>query len=216
MKKVLVTLRGALLTGLVLLLPLAVTLWILYTGFKLLVGFTSPAVRVAFDSMEMKPPPGITELISLVLTLAILVLLGLLVRSYLGRQAWRAFEGMLLHVPLLKTVYAATKQLLESFQRQKEFHQVVLVEFPRKECWTVGFLTSASAGDLNARQGKTHYNVFVPTTPNPTSGYLVVVPGDQIYPLDMSVEEGITFVISGGVVSPEMRIKSQPLGAGAP
>lgn len=216
MKSVLVTLRRAFLTGLVLLLPLAVTLWILYTGFKLLVGYTSPAVRVAFDSMQMKPPPGITELFSLALTFSILVIMGLLVSSYLGRRAWRVFEGMLLHVPLLKTVYAATKKLLESFQRQKEFHQVVLVEFPRKECWTVGFLTSASAGDLNERQGRQHYNVFVPTTPNPTSGYLVVVPGDQIYPLDMSVEEGITFVISGGVVSPDMRIKAQPLSGAGP
>jgi uncharacterized membrane protein len=211
LKHLLVQLRKSFFAGLLLVLPLVVTFWILYTGFKLLVGLTSPAVREVFEQFSLKVPKGLVEVLSLLLTVFILTGLGLLGRSYLGKRTWHALESLLMRVPLAKVIYSATKQLLDSFQRQKEFQRVVLVEFPRSGCWVIGFLTSQSSGDLNTRFENQHYNVFIPTTPNPTSGYLVIVRGRDLLPLDMSVEEGITFVMSGGVASPSLKIKPRML-----
>jgi uncharacterized membrane protein len=209
-KHLLVLARKSFLTGLLLVLPLVVTLWVLYTGIKLLVGLTAPAVRLAFSEMEATPPPGFTETLSLLLAALGLMLLGLLVRSYIGRQVWRAFETLLLRVPLANPIYSATKKLMEALQRQKGFQRVVLVEYPRKGCWGVGFITGDSTGDLRDQLGVPLCNVFVPTTPNPTSGYLLVVPASDLMELDMTIEEGITFVMSGGVLSPHIRFKSAP------
>ncbi len=202
--------RGHFLTGLVLVLPLVVTLWVLYTGIKLLVGFTAPAVKLGFERMGMAPPRFAAEGLSLLITAVALTILGLMARSYVGRQTWRGFEALMMRIPLANPIYSSTKKLIEALQRQKGFQRVVLVEFPRRQCWSVGFLTGPSRGDLSDRVGKPMYNVFVPTTPNPTSGYLVIVPEEDLVELDMTVEEGITFVISGGVVSPELRAKTAP------
>jgi uncharacterized membrane protein len=210
-RSLLVQFRKSFIAGLLLVLPLMVTLWILYTGFRLLVGFTSPLVKLAFERLGEKPPAGFTEVLSLLLTVLLLTLLGLAGRSYVGRKAWQGFELLLLRIPLAKAIYSATKQLLESLQRQKGFQRVVLVEFPRAGCWVMGFMTSPSEGVLNTRAGELHYNIFVPTTPNPTSGYLVVVPGSEVLQLDMSVEDGITFIMSGGMVSPELRQRVVPV-----
>lgn len=205
--RVIAPIRRSFLTGLVLVLPLVVTLWVLYTGTKLLVGFTAPGVRLAFESFGVEPPRGFVEALGLLVTAAALVLLGLLVRSYVGRQIWRGFEGLLLRIPLANPVYSATKKLLDALKRQKGFQRVVLLEFPRKECWAVGFLTGESKGDLAIRQGTEMCSVFVPTTPNPTSGYLLMVPAGDLLELDMSVEDALTLVMSGGVVSPDLRFK---------
>ncbi len=208
-----VLVRRSFLTGLLLVLPLVVTLWVIYTGIKILVGFTSPAVKLAFEYLGTVPPRFLAEALSLLLTAVVLTLLGVAARSYLGKQVGRGFEALLMRIPLANPIYSSMKKLLESFQRQKGFQRVVLVEFPRRDCWGLGFLTGASQGDLVGRQGKPMFNVFVPTTPNPTSGYLVVVPGEDLLELDITVEEGITFVMSGGVVSPELRIKAAPVSS---
>ncbi|MGC8722533.1 MAG: DUF502 domain-containing protein [Acidobacteriota bacterium] len=206
-----IALRRSFLTGLVLVLPLAVTAWILYTGFKLLVSVSAPFVKLGFQWIGHEPVAGVTETASLVITVALLVLLGLMVRSYLGKRMWQGFERLLMSLPVARPIYSATKQLLETFQREKGFQRVALVEFPRKGCWTMGFITSATQGDLNARCQREHYNVFVPTTPNPTSGYLVILPADEVLPLDISVEEGLTFIMSAGAVNTPMRIKGEAL-----
>ena len=202
--------RKSFFTGIVLVLPLAVTLWVLFTGIKLLVGLTAPGVKLVFERLGTRPPPGFVEALSLLLTALTLTLLGLLVRSYIGRQVWRAFEVLLLKIPLANPVYSATKKLLDALQRQKGFQRVVLVEFPRKGSWTVGFVTGECEGELPERTGGAIYNVFVPTTPNPTSGYLLMVPGGELTELDMSVEDALTLVMSGGVVSPHIRFKPSP------
>lgn len=214
MKRLLVLARKSFFTGLLLVLPLVVTLWVLYTGTRLLVSFTAPSVKLAFDALETTPPKGFTEALSLLLAAAALTLLGLVIRSYVGRKVWRTFEGLLLRVPLANPIYSATKKLMEAFQRQKGFQRVVLVEYPRRGCWAVGFITGESHGDLSQQHGSPMFNVFVPTTPNPTSGFLLVVPGNDIIELDMTAEEGITFVMSGGVVSPDLRFKPEAVLAG--
>ena len=212
MRSLLVQFRKSFVAGLLLVLPLVVTFWILYTGFRLLVGFTAPLVKMAFARFGVAPPAQFSEVVSLLLTVVLLTVLGVLGRSYLGRKAWQGFELLLLKIPLAKAIYSATKQLLESFQRQKGFQRVVLVEFPRKNCWALGFLTSPSNGVLNTMAGEQYFNIFVPTTPNPTSGYLVVAPESEVLQLDMSVEDGVTFIMSGGLVSPELRLGARASG----
>lgn len=207
MKRLFVLARKSFFTGLLLVLPLVVTLWVLYTGIRLLVSFTAPAVKLAFDALEATPPRGFTEGLSLFLAAAGLTILGLAIRSYVGRQVWRAFEWLLMRVPMANPIYSSTKKLMEAFQRQKGFQRVVLVEYPRRGCWAVGFITGESQGDLRQQHGSPMFNVFVPTTPNPTSGFLLVVPGSDVIELEMTAEEGITLVMSGGVVSPDLRFR---------
>jgi len=104
-------------------------------------------------------------------------------------------------------VYTATRKLLDAFQRQNSFQRAALVEFPRKGCWVMGFITSANLGALNERTGKKYYNVFIPTTPNPTSGYLVLVPEEDLMPLDIPVDQAFTFIMSAGAVDVDLRFK---------
>ncbi len=207
MKTVLNSLRKSFLTGLILVLPLVVTVWILYIGFELIVGFSSPFVKFVFTRFGRVPFPGVPEAISLFITVALLILLGLVGRSYLGKKAWAIFENLLVRIPLAKPVYTATKKLLDAFQRQNSFQRVALVEFPRRGCWVMGFITSASLGSLKERTGKTYYNVFIPTTPNPTSGYLILVPEGDLMPLDIPVEQALTFIMSAGAVDVDLRLK---------
>ncbi len=207
MKTVLNSLKKSFLTGLVLVLPLVVTIWILYLGFELIVGVSSPLVRFVFTSFGRVPFPGVAEAISLLITVALLILLGLMGRSYLGKKAWTVFENQLVRLPLAKSVYTATKKLLDAFQRQNSFQRVALVEFPRRGCWVMGFITSASLGALKERTGKVYYNVFIPTTPNPTSGYLILVPEGDLMPLDIPVEQALTFIMSAGAVDVDLRFK---------
>lgn len=215
MRRLLRMARKSFFTGLLLVLPLLVTLWVLYTGVRLLAGFTAPTVKLAFEALEATPPKGFTEALSLLLAAVSLTLLGMVIRSYVGRKVWQAFEGTLLRIPLANPIYSATKKLMEAFQRQKGFQRVVLVEYPRRGCWAVAFITGESRGDLIRRIGSPMFNVFLPTTPNPTSGFLLIVSGADIIELDMTAEEGITFVMSGGVVSPNLRFKPvAPLAGG--
>ncbi len=207
MKTVLNSLKKSFLTGLILVLPLVVTIWILYLGFELIVGVSSPLVRFIFTRFGRVPFPGVAEAISLLITVALLILLGLMGRSYLGKKAWAIFENLLVRLPLAKPVYTATKKLLDAFQRQNSFQRVALVEFPRRGCWVMGFITSASLGSLKERTGKNYYNVFIPTTPNPTSGYLILVPEGDLMPLDIPVEQALTFIMSAGAVDVDLRLK---------
>jgi uncharacterized membrane protein len=206
-KTILNSLKKSFLTGLILVLPLVVTLWILYLGFELIVGFSSPLVKFVFTRFGLIPFPGVAEAISLVITVVLLILLGLVGRSYLGKKAWNVFENLLVRLPLAKSVYTATRKLLDAFQRQNSFQRAALVEFPRKGCWVMGFITSANLGALNERTGKKYYNVFIPTTPNPTSGYLVLVPEEDLMPLDIPVDQAFTFIMSAGAVDVDLRFK---------
>ncbi len=140
-----------------------------------------------------------------------LTILGAITAGFAGRALVRIGERILNHMPIIRTVYGGSKQILETvLQNQSEaFNQAVLIEYPRKDLWAIGFITSDTKGEiLNILRGKNNnqkmVNVFLPTTPNPTSGFLLFVPLKDISILDMKVEDAIKLIISAGIVSPDM------------
>ena len=144
------------------------------------------------------------SLFALALAIGLITLVGRFGRNYLGKKLIQLADEVLLRVPLLNKIYGALKQINEAFTSSKTtaFKQVVLVEFPRAGLYSVGFLTGAQHGEVQCKTQEEVVGVFVPTTPNPTSGFLLLVPQERIIPLNLTVEDAFKMIISGGVVVP--------------
>ena len=136
-----------------------------------------------------------------------LVVIGFFAANFFGRFLIRISEYLLDRVPVVKTIYGAIKQIMETVlaNQSEAFREAVLLEYPRKGCWSIGFLTGTTSGEVQAVTKDKMINVFVPTTPNPTSGFLLFVPEKDIYRLHMTVEEALKMVVSGGIVTPPDR-----------
>ncbi len=145
------------------------------------------------------------SLLALLVVIVLISLLGALARYYVGKQLIGLFDQLLLRIPLLNKIYSTIKQVNEAFSSGKKssFKQVVLVEFPRAGQYSIGFITGEQSGPVQVRPAEKMVSVFVPTTPNPTSGFLVLMPEREVTKLNMSVADGIRFIISLGSVSPE-------------
>ena len=136
-----------------------------------------------------------------IITLVLLVLaVGMLSANYLGKRLVQYGDGLLQKVPLVRGVYTTVKQIMATFSVQHNFHGVAAVEYPRKGCWSVGFMTGEMQGEYLGTTGR-FVTVFVPTTPNPTAGFLLILPEADAIKLDMTVEQGMKFIISLGLVS---------------
>jgi uncharacterized membrane protein len=140
----------------------------------------------------------------LVIALIFLVLIGAIARSVLGQMLVKMGESMLSRIPIMRGLYGAFKQIFHTMltNTSEAFRKVVLVEFPRRDAWTLGFVTGTTMGEAEEKLNKPTVNVFVPTTPNPTSGFLLIVPQSDLLMLDMTVEQGIKMVVSGGIITP--------------
>lgn len=143
--------------------------------------------------------------VALLLALFLIGVVGLLARNYFGKRVIEWTDATLLRIPLLNKIYGATKQVNDAFSSSNKtaFRTVVLVEFPRTGVYSVGFITTEPNGEILAKVKEKVVCVFVPTTPNPTGGYLLLVPEDQVTKLDMSVADGIKYIISLGAIMPE-------------
>ena len=208
--------RNAFLTGLLIFLPLGTTIFVLNFLLDL---FKDPVTKLSFElglSEESFFFGMETLLAALGLLLGIfgLTLLGFLSNYVLGRFFISTTERFLDKVPFLSTVYRSVKQIVETFGRENRavFKAVVLIEYPRKDCWVLGFLTGDSSSDTEDIAGKKLSNVFVPTTPNPTSGFLLLLPREDVHFLDMSVGDGMKMLISGGAVVPPPKKKQDSAG----
>ena len=202
--------RTRFLGGLLILLPLFVTVWVLYLLFRLInatvtpwiVGFLdwirNPFFQTAWIRM-MAP------VFALLLTLLLICLIGILARDVFGRRMLRAIDAFFLRVPLIKGVYGSARQLIDAFSAggSNAFRQVVLVEYPRKGLFAVGFATGDAIQSLPGFEGGQLITIFLPTTPNPTSGMMIVLPSNDVKILPMSVEEGLRMIVSGGIVVPQ-------------
>lgn len=137
----------------------------------------------------------------------VITLIGALTAGFVGRLVLRTGEGLLNRMPVVRSIYGASKQILETVlqQQSKAFRQAVLVEYPRRGIWAVGFITGTTEGEVQNLIADQLINIFLPTTPNPTSGFLLFVPREDLIMLDMSVEEAIKMVISAGIVTPPDR-----------
>ena len=143
--------------------------------------------------------PGLEILISILL----ITIIGWLSLSFIGKRLFDFFEAVLNKIPILRTIYSAINQLIETFAKSKsDKKNVVLIEYPRKGVWAVGFATKENTGEISKKTKQELINVFVPTTPNPTSGFLLMFPKNEVIYLDMSFEEASKFIVSAGSTNP--------------
>ncbi len=194
-------------TGILVTAPVAMTF---YLAYKLITWIDVSVNRLI--PPEFRPdnylPYSIPGL-GVVLLILALILIGMFAAGFLGRFFLRLGEWIVYKVPLISSIYSLLKQVFQTFLSNKNdaFTKVVLLEYPRKGIWILGFVSSDTQGEVKDKLGRELLNVFIPTTPNPTSGFLIFVPKEDTINVDMSVEEGIKFVISGGLVTPEMTKK---------
>jgi uncharacterized membrane protein len=197
------------LTGLLTLLPI----WLVWIVFKfvfgLLSGISTPIIAPLTAEFAARDPlmfgwladTWVQTAIALVATITFIILVGALARRVVGQKVLSWFEALIARIPLAKTIYGSARQLLDLLQTKPDGTQrVVLIDFPHKEMKSVGFVTRILHDE---RTGEELAAVYVPTTPNPTSGYLEVVPVDRLTPTDWTVDQAMTFIISGGAVSPD-------------
>ncbi len=192
-------LRRTIMAGLTIIAPLWVTGWVLKTLFNWADDFSAPLIR------QMAKPFGYPEFhipgLGFVLTFVILWIVGALAANVVGRSLWQFARETLEGLPLVRTIYAPVQQLMESLTSPGKagFEKVVLVEYPRTGLWTLGFL----AGNVPREDEEAPaHSIFVPTAPNPTTGFMLIVPPDQLRPTDLGVEEALKMIVSAGVVVP--------------
>lgn len=148
--------------------------------------------------------------VGMLLTLVLLILIGMLTRSFFGKQIIKFTEGFFSRIPIARSIYSTVQQMTSAFvQDQSAFKRVVMIQYPRKGLYTLGFYTADSNDEVIEKANKPMVNVFLPTTPNPTSGWMVLVPKEDVIFLDMSVEEGLKYIISGGVVVPPRVVEKE-------
>lgn len=197
-------LRNYFLTGLLVAGPAAITL---YVGW-LIVGFIDNQVSALIPT-TYNPKTYLPEVpgIGVAILVLFLIFVGWATASVVGRMAIGAGERLLNRLPIVRSVYGAVKQIMETVltTNSNAFRQVVLLEYPRRGVWSIGFVSGATTGEVQNVTARRHINVFVPTTPNPTSGFLLFVPEDDLLVLNMTIEEGVKMVVSGGLVTPPDR-----------
>ena len=189
-------------TGVVVTAPIGITLWLLWLVVDLFDRAVVPLIPDAYNPSDILGTnvPGV----GIVIVLILVTLVGGLFANVAGRFLFRFGERLVARVPVVRTVYGVLKQIFDAVLAQSAdaFREVVLIEYPRRGIWVIGFVTSPTKGEVQRVMDEEMVNLFLPTTPNPTSGFLLFVPRKDVIPLDMSVEEGVKLVISGGIVSP--------------
>ena len=197
-----VRLRNYFLAGVLVTAPIAITIYFAWSALDYVDSRVTSLIPDHYNPNTYLPfaIPGL----GVVILAFVLTLIGFLTANYLGRMAVRLGEAVVARMPVIRTLYSALKQIFETVlsNRTQSFSEVVLVEFPRREMWTLGLVVGKSYDEITAKVGEDLYNVYVPTTPNPTSGYLVFLPRAEMIHLDMTVEDCLKMIISGGIVVP--------------
>jgi len=192
-KSILIRLRNYFITGAIVLIPIGITIYLTLFIIKISSGFLPKTINpnnyLPFDI------PGIEILITIIL----ITIIGGLSLSFLGKKFLEVFNNILKKIPILRTIYSAVGQLTESFTKTDgKKKSVVVLEYPRKGIWVVGFATKENKGEISKKTNEDLVNIFVPTTPNPTSGFLLMVPKKDLIFLDMNFEEASKFIVSAG------------------
>jgi uncharacterized membrane protein len=201
LKRLRTSLKNYFLTGLLVILPVFITLyviWSLIRGMDAILKYI-PAKYLPETYLHIYIPG-----LGLILVIILVFVIGLLTRNFVGRKIVQLGENIVDRIPLVRVLYAGVKQLLETLflQRTDAFKRVALIEYPRRGAYVIGFITGESKGEIQNKTDKNMINVFVPTTPNPTSGFYILIPEDELIILNMSVEDAFKLIISGGIVSP--------------
>jgi uncharacterized membrane protein len=206
-------LRAYFLTGVIVTAPITITIFLVWQFLTFLDTHVAGLLPARYNPETYLPfsLPGL----GLLLMLAFLTLVGMLTAGLAGRTLVRIGERLLSRMPIVRSVYGTLKQIFETVlaQKSRSFREVVLVEYPRRGLSAIGFVTGPTRGEIQARSQEEMVNVFLPTTPNPTSGFLLFVPKTDLIHLDMTIEEGMKMVISGGIVGPAADDHGEPGGA---
>lgn len=206
--------RNSLLAGVFVALPIAVTIFLLMWLVKTL---GAPVTDLIFNPifnnldstfLDTAFGKGVMNIISTLIVVVFITLIGYLSTFFLGKVAINLSEAIIAKIPLANTIYKTVKQIVDTFSKQKKavFQAAVLIEFPREGVYSVGFLTSDGKGEVAEKMGGEILNVFVPTTPNPTSGFLMMMRKEQVVKLDMSIADAMKFIVSFGAVIPAHNI----------
>ncbi|MDY7545520.1 DUF502 domain-containing protein [Glaciimonas sp. CA11.2] len=200
--------RKYFITGLLVLVPLAITLWVL----NLIIGTMDQSLL--FLPVEWRPKaligfniPGLGT----ILTLLIIFFTGLATHNFIGRQVVALWEAVLTRIPVVNSIYSSVKQVSDTLfsSSGNAFRKALLVEYPRRGSWTIAFLTGVPGGDVKNHLEGDYVSVYIPTTPNPTSGFFLMVPRADTVELSMSVDEALKYIISMGVVSPPDHVEKK-------
>ena len=195
-KSILIRLRNYFITGAIVLIPIGITIYL--TLFIIRISSSFLPKKINPNSYLPFDIPGIEILITIIL----ITIIGGLSLSFLGKKFLEIFNNILKKIPILRTIYSAVGQLTESFTKSDGTKKsVVVIEYPRKGIWVVGFATKDNTGEISKKTNQELVNIFVPTTPNPTSGFLLMVPKKDLIYLDMSFEEASKFIVSAGTSS---------------
>ena len=201
MKRLRTIIKNYFLTGLLVILPVFITgyvIWFLIRVMDVVLKYI-PAKYLPEAYLPFQIPG-----LGLILVVILVIAVGILTRNFAGRKVVQFWENMVDRIPLVRILYAGVKQLLETLfvQKTDAFKRVALLEYPRRGVYVIGFITGKSKGEVQKKTDKNMINIFVPTTPNPTSGFYILIPEDDLTILDMSVDDAFKLIISGGIVSP--------------
>jgi uncharacterized membrane protein len=182
--------------------PIAITLYVTWGFLKFLDRKITPLIPEDINPNSYLPleVPGL----GLVIAIVFFVVVGFITRNFFGKLIVRLSENIMRRVPVISNIYGAIKQIFETVMASQSdaFKEVVMFEYPRKGIWVLGFVTGKTKGEVQAASKQETVNVFLPTTPNPTSGFLLFLPKSEVIYMDMSVEEGLKMIVSGGIITP--------------
>jgi uncharacterized membrane protein len=194
--------RAYFFAGILIIAPISITLYLAWLFIGFVDSKVTPLLPIKYNPESYLPfaLPGL----GLVILVFALITIGALTAGFMGRLWTRFSERMLTRMPIIRNVYSAVKQILETVlaDHSKAFREAVLVEYPRRGIWAIAFITGPTEGEVQNLTEEECINIFLPTTPNPTSGFLLFVPKKDLVPLSMKVEEAIKMVISGGIITP--------------
>lgn len=197
--------RRYLLTGIVVTAPITITIYLTYVFLTFVDGHVTRIIPEEWYQGFYKETaiPGL----GLIVAVSFFIVVGWFATNFMGRFIIRIYEYILDRMPVIRTVYGAIKQVFETIMASQSsaFREAVMLEYPRKGVWSIGFVTGKTEGEVQRVTTEETINVFVPTTPNPTSGYLLFVPKKELVYLDMSVEEAVKLVVSAGIITPPDR-----------
>lgn len=195
-------LRAYFLTGILVTAPISITILLAWLFIDFVDEKVTPLIPDRYNPETYLPfsLPGL----GLLIVMIALTIVGMLTAGFVGKLLVRISEGVLARMPVISSVYSAVKQIFETVLAQKSqaFREAVMIEYPRRGIWAIGFITGTTEGEVQNLTEESCVNIFLPTTPNPTSGFLLFVPKEDLIPLNMSVEQAVKMVISGGIVTP--------------
>lgn len=188
--------KNTFITGILLMLPLAISAWIALIIFNKIDKILSPLITKIVGYHI----PGL----GFILTFLIVLITGIAGTNLLGKKLFNKFDKFMLKLPLISTFYGTTKQLIDAFELSKKlpFNQVALAEYPRKGIFVIAFIMQAQTGEIQEITPANLISLFIPSTPNPTTGWLTFIPEEDVIPINLSVEDALKLVISGGIVTP--------------